>query len=54
VGQATVVRCGYGGEGDLVAAEVFELADEVALAARLVESRRVEVGTEVVEAGVGA
>jgi hypothetical protein len=46
-------QCGCGVEGDLAAGEVFQLADQVALAPRLVDSGRVEVGAEIMEARVG-
>jgi hypothetical protein len=54
VGQAAVGNAGAGKlKGDFAAGEVFELADQVALATSLVDFGRVKVGAEVVEAGVG-
>src|SRR5512132_518362 len=50
--NTTALGLGGGFEGDLVA-ERFELADVVALAAFGVDAGVVEVGAEVVEAGVG-
>jgi ABC-type transporter Mla subunit MlaD len=40
-------------EGDLLAGEMFKLADEVALSALFADSGVVVVGSEVVIAGVG-
>jgi hypothetical protein len=45
---------GAGLEDDLLAGEVFELADEVALAASLIDLGGVEVGSEILVAGCGS
>lgn len=42
------------GEGDFLAGEVFELADEVTLAAAFVDGRFVVAGPDVVVAGLGS